>query len=281
MYNKKALILSACIFIIAVSVACILAFVPKDDSKPPRGNNKNPDPVTTPGNYSTSDYDYKIDISVFAPSLNTTEAKYLSVYNKVHLIGEDYNPGTLKELDKSITLSGKSISLEEKTAEAASALIAEMRARGFSGIYVTSGYRSFAYQKQLYNYYFAEEKSKHPSWSDEQIKNEVLTYSAYPGTSEHQSGLCMDLFVYPGMTDLVNYGNETPAANDKGFAETEEYKWLKQNAHKFGFILRYPEDKTSVTGYSYESWHYRFVGVSAATKIYNEGKTLEEYMNTN
>lgn len=280
MYNKKALLLSACVFVIAVSIACILAFIPKDEPKP-SDSKKNPDPTPGSSDFSTSDYSYKIDIAAFAPSLNTTEEKYLSVYNKVHLIGEDFNPGTLKELDKSITLSGKSISLEEKTAAAAAALIAEMRACGFSGIYVTSGYRSFAYQKQLYNLYFSEEKSNHPTWSDEQIKNEVLTYSAYPGTSEHQSGLCMDLFVYPGMTELVNYGNETSSSGDKGFAETEEYKWLQQNAHKFGFILRYPEDKTKVTGYSYESWHYRFVGVSAATKIYNEGKTLEEYTGTN
>ena len=78
---------------------------------------------------------------------------------------------------------------------------------------------------------------------------------------------------------LWNYGNETPNnPYDKGFAETAEYKWLKDNAHKFGFILRYPEDKTDITGYAYESWHYRFVGIDAATDIYESGLTLEEYL---
>ena len=91
----------------------------------------------------------------------------------------------------------------------------------------------------------------------------------------------MDLFVSPGMTELVNYGKETTATGDIGFAETEEFRWLLENAHKFGFILRFPEDKTNITGYSYESWHFRFVGRDEATKIYQSGLCFEEYLDLN
>jgi D-alanyl-D-alanine carboxypeptidase len=82
-----------------------------------------------------------------------------------------------------------------------------------------------------------------------------------PGTSEHQLGLAVDI-------------NADPM---KSTAE-EVYTWFAENAYQYGFILRYPEGKEAVTGMSYEAWHYRYVGVSAATVIYNEGLCLEEYI---
>ena len=78
-------------------------------------------------------------------------------------------------------------------------------------------------------------------------------------------------------SDLVNYTSENTKGGI-GFAETDAFEWLCENAHKFGFILRYPDGKTDETGYSYESWHYRFVGVDAATKIYNANMTLEKWV---
>jgi D-alanyl-D-alanine carboxypeptidase len=81
------------------------------------------------------------------------------------------------------------------------------------------------------------------------------------------------------MEGLYNYGSETPNnPYDKGFAETAAFEWLSKHAHEYGFILRFPEDKTEITGYSYESWHYRYVGVEHAKKIHEEGITLEEYL---
>ena len=94
----------------------------------------------------------------------------------------------------------------------------------------------------------------------------VLSYSALPGTSEHQSGLCVD-FVD------VHAGALTEA-----FENTEAFGWLSENAYRFGFILRYPPHKTAVTGYTYEPWHYRFVGREAATEIYFRDLTLEEFL---
>lgn len=223
-------------------------------------------------------FEYMINISAYLKYIDVNDPKYLMLVNKKHVLGKDYEPENLTKLNASLTLYGKEIWLDNNAAKAAEAMIAEMRACGFNNIYITSGHRSYSYQSTLYNTYFAQEKAKHPTWSDERIKEEVLTYSAYPGTSEHQSGLCMDLFVSPGMTSLVNYGSETTASGDIGFAESKEYDWLLKNAYKFGFILRYEKSKESVTGYSYESWHYRFVGRETAAKMQGSGKCFEEYL---
>ncbi|MFR5864844.1 MAG: D-alanyl-D-alanine carboxypeptidase family protein [Acutalibacteraceae bacterium] len=82
--------------------------------------------------------------------------------------------------------------------------------------------------------------------------------------SEHQSGLCVDM-------------HNLPSANIS-FGETAQAKWLAENAHRFGFILRFPADKTDITGVQYEPWHFRFVGREAATEIYEQGLCLEEYL---
>ena len=90
-------------------------------------------------------------------------------------------------------------------------------------------------------------------------------YLAIPGFSEHQTGLAVDIACLE--TGLTSY-----------FENTLEFKFLKENAHKFGFILRYPKDKKHITGYPYESWHYRFVGIEIATICYENDLTLEEYI---
>ena len=93
------------------------------------------------------------------------------------------------------------------------------------------------------------------------------SYSALPGQSEHQTGLCIDF------TTSSMDGELTVA-----FEDTEAFAWLSKNAYKFGFILRYPKGKEDITGYTYEPWHYRFVGREAATDIYIGKMTLEQYL---
>ncbi|MBR6916540.1 MAG: M15 family metallopeptidase, partial [Clostridia bacterium] len=118
--------------------------------------------------------------------------------------------------------------------------------------------RSEAYIRRFYNQNLA-------AGYDEQTALEmVLSDTAYPGTSEHQTGLCCDMHNYPSAT--VEFKNE------------DAYKWLTDNAWKFGFILRYPEDKVSITGYTFEPWHYRFVGRYHAERIHALGFCLEEYL---
>ena len=120
-------------------------------------------------------------------------------------------------------------------------------------IKVTTGYRSYNFQETLYNNYVAQDGIL-----------EADTYSARPGFSEHQLGYSADLT----NINLVSFDT---------FDQTDEYKWLQKNAYKYGFIQRYPKDKEYITGYQYESWHYRYVGVDIATYIYNNNLTYEEY----
>ena len=120
-------------------------------------------------------------------------------------------------------------------------------------IKVTTGYRSYNFQSTLYNNYVKADGVKNAD-----------TYSARPGYSEHQLGYSADL------TNAKNVSFDD-------FENTNEYKWLKDNAHKYGFIMRYPKDKEYITGYIFESWHYRYVGVEIATYIYENDITYEEY----
>ncbi len=116
-------------------------------------------------------------------------------------------------------------------------------------IYFASGFRSYDYQAQIYNNYVARDGQ---TLAD--------TYSARPGYSEHQSGLAIDVNTI-----------------DDSFSLTDEAKWLANHCHEYGFILRYPQGKESITGYQYESWHVRYVGTDLSYAIHNSGLTMEEY----
>ncbi|MGG4264062.1 M15 family metallopeptidase [Peribacillus simplex] len=124
----------------------------------------------------------------------------------------------------------------------------------FAGV---SAYRSHQTQIAVFNNYVAkdgEEKAK--------------TYSAMPGTSEHETGLAIDVTTQDG----------TCAAQDC-FGDKNEAIWLAEHAHEYGFIIRYPEGKENITGYKYEPWHIRYVGIDVATEIFETKSTLEEYYN--
>lgn len=97
-------------------------------------------------------------------------------------------------------------------------------------------------------------------------KEKALTYSALPGTSEHQSGLAID---------ISNAAGEFAA--EQGFETTAEGQWLAKESYKYGYILRFPEGKMAITGYEYESWHFRYIGQSLAKKVFDSGLTYEEY----
>ena len=123
------------------------------------------------------------------------------------------------------------------------------RLEGFS-LKLVSGYRSYSTQKSIYNSYLNR-------WGREYTD----TVSARPGHSEHQTGLAFDVGELSS-----NYGN------------TKEGIWLRENCHKYGFIIRYLKGKEDITGYAYEPWHIRHVGVEVATEIMNKNITLEEYL---
>ena len=183
--------------------------------------------------------DYKI---VDNPSSN------LVLVNKYNLLPSDYVPSDLVTLSNSYSLVNVKM-----TSEAASnfeQLSSDASVVGLS-ILGMSGYRSYDYQKNLYERYKENDPDK------------VDTYSARPGASEHQTGLALDV--------------ETKTTIYTDFGKTNEYKWLKQNAHKYGFIIRYTHENTHITGYKQEEWHIRYVGVDVATYIYENNITFDEY----
>lgn len=246
--------------------------VDKQNDEEPDGN------VLEDKTYTVEDYTYNIQLDETTKNaINSSSEKYLELINKDNPVGAEYTVNNLRNINSDYT--SRSMQLEMNAAIAAEALMAEMRAAGFDEIVITSAYRSYDYQKNLFDKYIDEEKAKNSALSDEEAKEIVRGYSAEPGYSEHHSGLCVDFYLPERMVDLVNYGSETTKnKNDIGFAESEDYQWLLENAYKFGYILRYPKDKVSETKYNYESWHFRFVGVDAATKIHSKNITLEAYL---
>lgn len=218
------------------------------------------------GGGSLPNYDYEIDMTPYKNAITVTGKVYLTLVNKQNPCGEEYVPENLAVLPSELTLYGKEIKLEKNAALALEAMLLELSAYGFTDIVATSGYRDYAYQQVLFNTYLGKEMKKHPDWSIEACRAEVLTYSALPGESEHQTGLCVD---------LISTKN---VVLDESFAENPAYAWLLENAHRFGFILRYPEGKEGTTGYTFEPWHYRFVGAENAARIRDAGVTLEEFL---
>ena len=218
---------------------------------------------TTASETLPATYTYRIDIGKYRDALFTTDPAYRVLVNKTYTVDAGYAPMRLSTLDASLTLSGKEVRLESTVALAAEALLRELWAYGWTDILVTSGYRTYSYQSSLFNQYIANERAAHPDWTYEQAVTQVLTYSARPGTSEHQTGLALDVIA--------------PGGTLNGFKDTQQFVWMRDNAHRFGFILRYGDGMEYITGYKFEPWHYRYVGVEAATFIYENDLTFEEY----
>lgn len=265
------------------------AFSPDESqTTPSESKDSNPD-GTVVGCYQNMEYTYLTDVDVSVLTTDLSDA-YLLLMNKTATLGKDYVPASLTVLNCPVLESGRTYELESRAASALGEMLREMKTAGVTDIMVCSSYRSYQKQQSLYNHYVQLESSTlsveayevlgydyikanytdqgKTSLDHEDAIKVVLSYSAYPGTSEHQTGLCVD-FITEEM------GGELTVA----FESTQAFTWLSENAHKFGFILRYPKEKESVTGYTYEPWHYRFVGREAATDIHLASLTLEEYLN--
>ena len=161
------------------------------------------------------------------------------IANKQYPLPETYKP------EESIDAR---LAFDEMAAEA---LLDDYKLHAFST------YRSFDYQVGLYDRYVERDGEEAAD-----------RYSARPGYSEHQTGLAFDI-------GEVNRDKDWASSR---FGDTEAGKWIASNAHRFGFIMRYPEGKEKVTGYMYESWHFRYVGPEIAEEIYKANSTLEEYL---
>ena len=188
---------------------------------------------------------------------------YLILVNTQNTLTSAYEPDDL--VDVSQTASGRATQrLRRIAAKALDALYIEMRAAGYTTVAVNSGFRTYNYQAMLFETYTGNEMAKNPDLTQAEAEAIVLTYSTRPGTSEHQTGLAVDM--------------DIGSAFSTDFQYTAEYQWLCDNAWKFGFILRFPDDKTDITTISFEPWHWRFVGRYHAKRIHDAGVCLEEYV---
>ena len=161
--------------------------------------------------------------------------------NKFHYLNEDYLPDDIVPISNWYAYEGHST--KKEVYDHYVSMWKDANEQGLV-LLVNSSYRTFEEQQEQYD-----------------MSND--DYASRPGYSEHQTGLALDI-----VSDGVQ-GNE--------FENTDEFKWLQENAHKYGFILRYPKDKEYITGYNYESWHYRYVGEELATKVKESGLTYDEY----
>lgn len=180
----------------------------------------------------------------------------LVLVNKTHPVANEYVPAdlipvALKYRDRNMqnTETGK---MCKNAAAAFEELCTGAMDSGYS-ILMRTGYRSYSYQKELYENYVSRDGEENAN-----------LYSAKPGQSEHQTGLSCDV----GLKDR----------SLEEFGGTEEAKWLAENAWKYGFILRFPEGKSDITGYMYEPWHIRYVGKEPAKVIYEHKWAFEEYL---
>lgn len=211
--------------------------------------------------HGTEGYDYDNIVSLvnvhrninyYEAGLKTDFSKgYGIIANKYYSLGEDYEPEDLVNVDiKYYYGEPKKI-----RSEAYNAFIEMWNAAYEDGIYLIliSGYRSAAHQKEVYDAYQADKGTKYAD-----------SIAARTGYSEHQTGLALDI-----------YSKE--CTSQAKFHESKSYEWLINNSYKFGFILRYPKGKQDITGYNYESWHYRYLGKDLAKKVYDSGLTFDEY----
>lgn len=175
--------------------------------------------------------------------------KELMLVNKFNYLDENYAPDDIVKVSVQFAYGDNEI--KKEVYEKFRSMYNDAKKEGLYLI-ITSSYRDYNFQKELWDSYANQ---KGDEWAD--------SVSARAGYSEHQTGYTLDIVTYN--------------ANMSSFETTDEFKWLQDNAYKYGFILRYPKDKEDITGYSYESWHYRYVGKDVATKIKKLGITFDEY----
>lgn len=197
-----------------------------------------------------SDIDYD-----FYTNIEDTDMSYneLIICNKHYKLDSTYTPNNLVTIENKYAKSYLG-QVDSTTYEAYKKMANKMAEENLH-LLIQSPYRSYVSQDSIYNGYVKKDG-----------KSLADTYSARPGHSEHQTGLAIDFAT-----------NKTTGLSNSEFGVTNEFKWLQDHAHEYGFILRYPKGEEYITGYMYESWHYRYVGVDVATTIHNENITYEEY----
>ncbi|MBS4190888.1 M15 family metallopeptidase [Bacillus sp. FJAT-49705] len=196
-------------------------------------------------------------VTVDGKNIIQNPTNHLVLVNKQYSLPDGYAPSDLVRPKVPFSFGDQDIEksyLREEAATALETMFSEAQKKGIN-LFAVSGYRSFDRQTAVFN---AEVKKYG--------EDKAIQAVAIPGSSEHQTGLAMDISSQSANFEL-----------SEQFGETIEGKWTAENAHHFGFIIRYPKGKEGITGYKFEPWHLRYVGKEAATVIYEKQLTLEEY----
>jgi D-alanyl-D-alanine carboxypeptidase len=180
----------------------------------------------------------------------------LLLVNKENSLDEDYEPTLVK-------MQNYGVEVDRTIYDALNRMLEDGEKEGLK-FWVASGYRSPERQRELLDEDIGDLVQQGYSYSE--AYEEVVKETMPVGCSEHATGLSVD---------IVSKGYQLL---DSKQADTKEIKWLQENCSRYGFILRYPKDKEEITQVSYESWHFRYVGIDAATEIMEKGITLEEYL---
>ncbi len=178
-----------------------------------------------------------------------------TLVNEDHPLAEGYAPA--------LTILSNGLSFDSRAIDALETMLSDARAQGLLPL-VCSAYRSVEKQETLFTRQVQKQMAL--GLSRTEAETEARRHVAFPGTSEHHLGLAAD--IVSASYQLL----------DDAQADTPEIRWLHAHCHEYGFILRYPEDKTEITGVSYESWHFRYVGKEVAREITENGLCLEEYL---
>lgn len=259
--NKRIILLLAAVFLVAGGIpACrhntgnLNSFPVSASPAAVSSTALEPEPSSTP--YLVPEDLSSIQVPADTVPVDTIPGSITALVNRNYLLPSGYIPSDLKEPDIRFSFNYQNDKRKLRK-EAADALEKMFQAAEKKNIilYGVSGYRSYARQKQIY--------SRNVSLYG---KKATDTVSAMPGSSEHQTGLTIDI-----SSRSVGY------LLDKNFGNTSEGKWVSKNAHKYGYIIRYPEGKSKITGYHYEPWHIRYVGKDLAAYLYKRKLTLEEY----
>lgn len=187
-------------------------------------------------------------------SAKTQDAWYLILVNGENKIDQTFKP-ELAEVQNGYQM-------DKRVANIAKTMISDAKAQGID-LLVCSGFRSYESQERNFNNYSANLQAS--GYGEAEAVAATSKLIAYPGSSEHQTGLALDI-VTPTYQNL-----------DDGYEQTDAAKWLYNHAAEYGFILRYPKDKVDITKISFEPWHYRYVGEEVAREIMEKGICLEEY----
>ena len=213
--------------------------------------------ITKPTNTSTSSgtnwWEYPNEIFTTKRDGNDL----LVLVNKQYKLPSKYAPSDLVKASNSGIRRGENYSLRNILIADLTRLITDSKADGID-LSIVSGYRSYQTQVNTYNY-----------WLNKNNNNVALvdTFSARPGHSQHQLGTAIDFS-----------SNEIGDRLGDEFTNTKASKWLSSNAYKYGFVLSFPKGYESITGYKFESWHYRYIGVEYAQEVVNSGQILELYL---